>query len=76
MFYAYKGIKANSNRPDAVLRNFPYLGIAGVGIGSAVFHATMKNYTQWCRFIPSDITGIFILDLEIQLEERERVSND
>jgi hypothetical protein len=28
----------------------PYLGIAGVGIGSTVFHATMKNYTQWCKF--------------------------
>jgi len=26
----------------------PYLGIAGVGIGSTIFHATLKNYTQWC----------------------------
>ncbi|CAG8983185.1 hypothetical protein HYALB_00004012 [Hymenoscyphus albidus] len=25
-----------------------YLGIAGVGIGSGLFHATLKNYTQWC----------------------------
>lgn len=48
LYYAYHGIKANSNRHDAILRNLPYLGIAGVGIGSAVFHATLKNYTQWC----------------------------
>lgn len=33
-----------------MLRSLPYLGIAGVGIGSTVFHATMKNYTQWCKF--------------------------
>jgi dihydroceramidase len=63
LFYAYKGLKSNSNRPDAALRNFPYLGIAGVGIGSAVFHATMKNYTQWCKFL-HDLPGIFILDMQ------------
>jgi hypothetical protein len=50
VLYAYHGIKSNSNRKDAILRNMPYLGIAGVGIGSTVFHATMKNYTQWCKF--------------------------
>ncbi|PBP19980.1 hypothetical protein BUE80_DR009213 [Diplocarpon rosae] len=48
LYYALHGIKNNANRQDAVLRNLPYLGIAGVGLGSAVFHATMKNYTQWC----------------------------
>jgi len=48
LLYAYHGIKNNANRKDAVLRNLPYLGIAGVGIGSAIFHATMKYYTQWC----------------------------
>ncbi|KAI6711330.1 hypothetical protein JHW43_006160 [Diplocarpon mali] len=48
LYYALHGIKNNANRKDAVLRNLPYLGIAGVGLGSAVFHATMKNYTQWC----------------------------
>jgi len=47
LFYAYHGIKSNSDRRDAILRNLPYLGIAGVGFGSAVFHATLKNYTQW-----------------------------
>jgi len=48
ILYAYRGIKNNADRKDAILRNLPYLGIAGVGIGSAIFHATMKNYTQWC----------------------------
>ena len=49
MIYAYHGIKGNKNRKDAILRNLPYLGIAGVGFGSAIYHATMKNYTQWCE---------------------------
>lgn len=48
VYYAYHGIKGNKNHPDAFLRNLPYLGIAGVGLGSFIFHATMKNYTQWC----------------------------
>ncbi|PVH85176.1 alkaline phytoceramidase [Cadophora sp. DSE1049] len=48
LIYAFHGIKNNANRKDAVLRNLPYLGIAAVGFGSAIFHATMKNYTQWC----------------------------
>lgn len=47
MYYAYHGIKSNSNRSDAILRNLPYLGIACVGIGSGIFHASLKNYTQW-----------------------------
>ncbi|EPE27582.1 hypothetical protein GLAREA_04373 [Glarea lozoyensis ATCC 20868] len=47
LFYAYHGIKNNANRKDAILRNLPYLGIACVGIGSGVFHSTLKNYTQW-----------------------------
>jgi len=47
LIYAYHGIKNNVNRKDAILRNLPYLGIAGVGIGSAIFHSTLKNYTQW-----------------------------
>ena len=50
VYYAYHGIKQNSNRKDAILRNFPYLGIAGVGFGSAIFHATLKNHTQWCKY--------------------------
>lgn len=50
VYYAYYGIKANSCRPDAILRNLPYLGIATVGIGSGVFHASLKNYTQWGMF--------------------------
>ena len=49
VFYAIHGIRNNANRKDAILRNLPYLGIAGVGIGSAIFHATLKNYTQWCK---------------------------
>jgi hypothetical protein len=53
VYYAYHGIRANGNRKDAILRNLPYLGIAGVGIGSAIFHATLKNYTQWCKYFPS-----------------------
>ena len=51
VYYAFHGIRANSNRPDAILRNLPYLGIACVGIGSAVFHSTMMNYTQWCKLL-------------------------
>jgi len=47
VYYAYHGIKSNSNRKDAILRNLPYLGIACVGIGSGIFHASLKNYTQW-----------------------------
>ncbi|KAG4033793.1 hypothetical protein MFRU_004g02960 [Monilinia fructicola] len=47
LYYAYKGIQANSNRHDAILRNLPYLGLAGVGILSALFHATCKDWTQW-----------------------------
>jgi len=57
VLYAYHGIKNNSNRKDAILRNLPYLGIAGVGIGSAIFHATLKNYTQWCKLILSSTAG-------------------
>jgi hypothetical protein len=49
VIYAFHGIRNNANRKDAVLRNLPYLGIAAVGFGSAIFHATMKNYTQWCK---------------------------
>lgn len=51
VYYAFHGIRANSNRHDAILRNLPYLGIACVGIGSAVFHSTMMNYTQWCQLL-------------------------
>ncbi|PQE32858.1 alkaline phytoceramidase protein [Rutstroemia sp. NJR-2017a WRK4] len=29
VYYAYKGIRGNSNRQDAILRNLPYLGLAG-----------------------------------------------
>ncbi|RDL37648.1 Uncharacterized protein BP5553_05081 [Venustampulla echinocandica] len=47
IYYAYYGIKGNSNRADAILRNLPYLGLASVGIGSGIFHATLKDYTQW-----------------------------
>jgi len=50
VFYAYHGIRANTYRHDAILRNLPYLGIACVGVGSAIFHATLKNYTQWCQW--------------------------
>lgn len=45
--YAFYGIRLNTKRHDAFLRNLPYLGIAGVGLGSALFHTTLKNYTQW-----------------------------
>ncbi|KAL5331084.1 hypothetical protein ACEPPN_000613 [Leptodophora sp. 'Broadleaf-Isolate-01'] len=48
LIYAFHGIRNNANRKDAVWRNLPYLGIAAVGFGSAIFHATMKNYAQWC----------------------------
>ena len=47
--FAIKGIRKNSGKKDAFMRNLPYVGIASVGIGSAIFHATMKNYTQWCK---------------------------
>ncbi|TVY31659.1 Alkaline ceramidase [Lachnellula subtilissima] len=47
VYYAYHGIKSNANHKDAILRNLPYLGIATVGIGSGIFHASLKNYTQW-----------------------------
>jgi hypothetical protein len=66
VFYAFHGIKANSKRHDAFLRNLPYLGIACVGIGSAVFHSTMKNYTQWCKWHPLKY---------LSLSERLRIEN-
>jgi len=47
VIYAIYGLRANSGKPDAFQRNLPYFGIAAVGVGSAIFHATMKNYTQW-----------------------------
>ncbi|EDO02588.1 hypothetical protein SS1G_05065 [Sclerotinia sclerotiorum 1980 UF-70] len=47
IYYAYKGIRANTNRQDAIIRNLPYLGLAGVGILSALFHSTNKYWTQW-----------------------------
>ncbi|APA11615.1 hypothetical protein sscle_08g063850 [Sclerotinia sclerotiorum 1980 UF-70] len=47
LYYAYKGIRANTNRQDAIIRNLPYLGLAGVGILSALFHSTNKYWTQW-----------------------------
>jgi len=48
VLYALHGIRSNSGHKDAFLRNLPYLGIMGVGIGSAIFHSTLNNYTQWC----------------------------
>ncbi|KFY28983.1 hypothetical protein V493_02621 [Pseudogymnoascus sp. VKM F-4281 (FW-2241)] len=47
ILYAIHGIYKNWGRKDAFLRNIPYLGIMGVGFGSAIFHATNKYYTQW-----------------------------
>lgn len=47
VLYAIHGIYKNWGRKDAFLRNIPYLGIMGVGFGSALFHATNKYYTQW-----------------------------
>ncbi|KFY13363.1 hypothetical protein V492_03316 [Pseudogymnoascus sp. VKM F-4246] len=47
ILYAIHGIYKNWGRKDAFLRNIPYLGIMGVGFGSALFHATNKYYTQW-----------------------------
>jgi hypothetical protein len=58
VFYAYHGIKSNSNRPDAILRNLPYLGIAAVGLGSGVFHSTLKNYTQWGMFYSKELEDL------------------
>ncbi|KAH8820801.1 ceramidase [Xylogone sp. PMI_703] len=46
-YYAYRGMKLNSNRPDAFMRNLSYLGLATVGFGSIIYHATLKYYTQW-----------------------------
>lgn len=48
VFYAFYGIRSNWGRKDALLRDLPYFGILCVGLGSIVFHATLKYYTQWC----------------------------
>jgi len=61
LYYAYHGIKQNANRKDAILRNLPYLGIAGVGFGSGIYHATLKNYTQWCDELSMLIATAFVL---------------
>ncbi|RDW91101.1 hypothetical protein BP5796_02266 [Coleophoma crateriformis] len=47
VYYAFVGIKSNKYQRDALLRSFPYLGIASVGILSAWYHTTLKNYSQW-----------------------------
>jgi dihydroceramidase len=47
LLYAFHGVRSNSKRPDAFLRNLPYFGLAGVGIGSIIFHSSLKFYTQW-----------------------------
>jgi hypothetical protein len=52
VLYAIHGIYKNYGRKDAFLRNIPYLGIMGVGFGSALFHATNKYYTQWGPSLP------------------------
>jgi dihydroceramidase len=62
VLYAIHGIRKNSGRKDAFLRNLPYIGIMGVGVGSFIFHATLKNYTQWCTYpFPCESFGLLII---------------
>jgi hypothetical membrane protein len=66
VLYAIHGISANTAHKDALLRNLPYLGIMGVGIGSAVFHASMKNYTQWCMsFHLAVFPGLMMVGIKV-----------
>lgn len=48
VFYACYGVRANWGRKNALLRDLPYFGILCVGLGSIIFHASLKYYTQWC----------------------------
>lgn len=48
VFYSCYGIYKNRGHKDAFWRNLPYLGLLGVGLGSTIFHASLKYYTQWC----------------------------
>ncbi|KAG0652352.1 Alkaline ceramidase YDC1 [Hyphodiscus hymeniophilus] len=74
LYYAFHGIRSNSNRKDAILRNLPYLGIALVGIGSAVFHSTLINYLQWCKF-PRESLVAGPLDLSFYSEFQTSVED-
>lgn len=49
--YAVYGMRMNSGKKDTFLRNLPYLGIMAVGVGSIIFHVTLKYYTQWCKWL-------------------------
>lgn len=59
VIYGIYGIKANWGRKDAVLRDLPYLGLMSVGIGSTIFHASLKYYTQWCMHHRSSFNMTF-----------------
>jgi dihydroceramidase len=51
VFYSLNAISRNVSRSPStyagLARSGPWFGILAVGIGSIVFHATMKPYTQW-----------------------------
>jgi hypothetical protein len=44
--YAVEGISRNAHRPNALYDCMPYIGLAGVGIGSALFHMLRGFYSQ------------------------------
>ncbi|KAI9641847.1 hypothetical protein NHQ30_009714 [Ciborinia camelliae] len=80
IYYAYKGIRANSNRQDAILRNLPYLGLALVGLLSGLFHATCKDWTQWgieIAFVgikTRSIINLRVADLTVQKQVKKLVT--
>ena len=52
MFYAWYGIQQCRRKADFWSASLPYFGIASVGIGSAVFHGTIKLQAQWGELFP------------------------
>lgn len=51
IYYSVHGIRGNVSRSGSIQtgmsRSGPWFGILAVGIGSLIFHTTMKPYTQW-----------------------------
>ena len=47
VYLGYRGLMNNWSREDrSFLAALPYFGIIGVGVGSALFHASLKYYMQ------------------------------
>jgi hypothetical protein len=49
VLYAAEGIFRNAHRTNALSECMPYVGFAGVGVGSALFHMLLGHYSQTCE---------------------------